>query len=85
MIELVKSNVAFNEENHTYFLGDKQLSGITGMIKRQLFPDKYKEVPQHILERAAERGTRVHHECQFVDTTGFGIPQGILRRTPREG
>lgn len=71
MIELVKSNVVFNEENHTYFLGDKQLSGITGMIKRQLFPDKYKEVPQHILECAAERGTRVHHECQFVDTTGF--------------
>ncbi|MGN1218908.1 MAG: PD-(D/E)XK nuclease family protein [Phocaeicola sp.] len=71
MIELVKSSVVFNEENHTYFLGDKQLSGITGMIKRQLFPDKYKEVPQHILERAAERGTRVHHECQFVDITGF--------------
>lgn len=71
MIELVKSSVVFNEENHTYFLGDKQLSGITGMIKRQLFPDKYKGVPQHILERAAERGTRVHHECQFVDITGF--------------
>lgn len=71
MIELVKSNVVFNEENHTYFLGDKQLSGITGMIKRQLFPDKYKEIPQYILEKAAERGTRVHHECQFVDSTGF--------------
>lgn len=71
MIELVKSNVVFNEENHTYFLGDKQLSGITGMIKRQLFPDKYKEIPQYILEKAAERGTRVHHECQFADQTGF--------------
>lgn len=71
MIELVKSSVVFNEENHTYFLGDKQLSGITGMIKRQLFPDKYKEVPKYILEKAAERGTRVHHECQFVDMTGF--------------
>ena len=71
MIELVESGVVFNEENHTYFLGDKQLSGITGMIKRQLFPDKYKEVPKYILERAADRGTRVHHECQFVDTTGF--------------
>ena len=44
MIELVKSGVVFNEENHTYFLGDKQLSGITGMIKRQLFPDKYKSL-----------------------------------------
>ena len=71
MIELVKSGVVFNEESHTYFLGGRQLSGITGMIRRQLFPNKYKEIPQHILERAAERGTRVHHECQFVDTTGF--------------
>jgi len=71
MIELVKSSVVFNEESHTYFLGEKQLSGITGMIKRQLFPDKYKEVPQYILERAAERGTKVHHECQFADVTGF--------------
>ena len=30
MIKLVKSPVVFNEENHTYFLGDKQLRGITG-------------------------------------------------------
>lgn len=71
MIELVKSGVVFNEENHTYFLGDKQLSGITGMIKRQLFPDKYKDVPQFVLGRAAERGTKVHHDCQFADVTGF--------------
>lgn len=45
MIKLVKSPVVFNEENHTYFLGEKQLRGITGMISRQLFPDKYKGVP----------------------------------------
>lgn len=25
MIKLVKSPVVFNEENHTYFLGEKQL------------------------------------------------------------
>ena len=43
MIELVKSSVVFNEENHTYMLGEKQLQGITGMISRQLFPDKYKD------------------------------------------
>ena len=41
MIELVKSCVVFNEENHTYMLGEKQLQGVTGMIGRQLFPDKY--------------------------------------------
>ncbi len=71
MINLVDSGVVFNEENHTYFLGEKELFGITGMIKRQLFPDKYKEIPQHILAKAAERGTQIHHDCQFADTTGF--------------
>lgn len=71
MIELVKSGVVFNEEDHTYFLGDKQLQGITGMIGRQLFPDKYKEVPEFVLKRAAEKGSRIHAQCQFVDMTGF--------------
>ncbi|MGJ1014958.1 hypothetical protein ACR77X_13675 [Bacteroides salyersiae] len=76
MIELVKSGVVFNEENHTYFLGEKQLKGITGMISRQLFPDKYKAVPEFILKRAAEKGSRIHAQCQFVDTTGF-TPESV--------
>ena len=71
MIELVKSSVVFNEENHTYMLGDKQLQGITGMISRQLFPDKYKDVPDFVLKRAAEKGSLIHAQCQFVDATGL--------------
>lgn len=71
MIELVKSPVVFNEENHTYFLGEKQLQGITGMIGRQLFPGKYKDIPDFILKRAAEKGSRIHAQCEFVDSTGF--------------
>ena len=71
MIELVKSSVVFNEENHTYFLGEKQLQGITGMISRQLFPDKYKDIPDYILKRAADKGHRIHFQCEFVDSTGF--------------
>lgn len=71
MIELVKSGVVFNEENHTYMLGEKQLQGITGMISRQLFPDKYKDVPEFVLKRAAEKGSLIHSHCQFADTTGL--------------
>ena len=67
MIELVKSSVVFNEENHTYMLGEKQLQGITGMISRQLFPDKYKDVPDFVLKRAAEKGSLIHAQCQFAD------------------
>ena len=71
MIELVKSSVVFSEENHTYFLGEKQLKGITGMISRQLFPNKYKDIPEYILKKAAEKGSRIHGQCQFADVTGL--------------
>ncbi len=60
MIELVKSGVAFNEERHTYSLNGKELHGITNMLRRQLFPDEYANVPESTLRRAAERGTAVH-------------------------
>ena len=71
MITLVESPVVFNEENHTYFLGDMQLQGITGMIGRQLFPDKYKDIPDFVLKKAALKGSHIHEQCQFADTTGF--------------
>lgn len=76
MIELVKSSVVFNEEGHTYFLGDKELKGITGMISRQLFPDKYKDIPDFVLKKAAEKGSRIHAQCQFVDSTGLS-PESV--------
>ena len=66
MIELVKSSVVFNEENHTYMLGEKQLQGITGMISRQLFPDKYKDVPDFVLKRAAEKGSLIHARAKYI-------------------
>lgn len=66
-MELIQSNVIFDPELHTYTLDGVQLTGITGMINRQLFPDKYKEVPEYILQRAAERGTNVHTICELID------------------
>lgn len=70
MIELVDSQVAFNQEEHTYSLGRIALKGITGMIKSQLFPDIYKDIPQYILDKAAERGTMVHESIELFDA-GF--------------
>ncbi len=72
MIDLYKSPVLFIEENHSYLYEDKDLSGITGMLARQLFPDKYDEsIPQQVLKAAAERGSAVHALCEFEDAVGF--------------
>lgn len=66
-IVLVDAKVSFNEALHTYHLGEKQLSGITGLIKKHIFPDLYKDIPEFILNRAAERGSKIHKDCYTYD------------------
>ena len=70
-MKLVKSKVVFDPDWHTYTLGEKRLSGITSVISRQLFPDKYHGVPDGVLRRAAEKGTMVHSICELVDDMGI--------------
>ena len=71
-MELVKSNVIFDQQAHTYTTPDGVcLQGITGMIERQLVPDKYSGVPDFVMRRAAERGSFIHEVCELVDDLGI--------------
>lgn len=63
-IQLKQSKVVFYPEDHTYFLKDHELSGITSVLERQLFPDTYAGVEEEILRQAAEYGTAVHQSCE---------------------
>ena len=63
-VQLKDSGVLFDEEQHTYLLGDKYLSGITGMLQRQFFPNEFEGIPQYIVDQAAEYGTSVHQSCE---------------------
>lgn len=71
-IELKDCGVILTED-HEYWMGDKRFFGITGIISRQLFPDKYKAVPEKILKAAAARGTKVHEDLEMYDM--FGIAE----------
>ena len=66
-IELKDSGIIFNEEDHTYLLGDKYLSGITGMLQRQFFPNEFEGIPKDVLNAAAQYGTDVHKSCEDFD------------------
>lgn len=66
-MKLNKSSVVFDSVNHTYTLNGKQLSGITSLLDRQLFKDKYSGIPDAILRKAAERGTYIHQCCELAD------------------
>lgn len=66
-VKLKDSGVLFDEENHTYLLGDKYLSGITGMLQRQMYSNEFEGIPKDVIDAAAQYGTDVHHSCEDFD------------------
>ena len=70
-MKLNKCAVVFDPEKHEYWLGEKQLQGVTGILSRRLFADKYAAVPKHVLENAAKKGSFVHEMCDLVDSLGI--------------
>ena len=67
-IELKDSGVLFNKELHEYWLDGKQLSGITEMLQRQLYPGEFDGVPEAAIDEAARYGTEVHGSIETFDT-----------------
>lgn len=68
--QLANSNVVFNEIDHSYsFLGNR-LSGVTSLLSRTLFRDKYSGISKEVLAKAAEYGHNIHEQIELVDTLG---------------
>lgn len=65
-VELVKNDVVFLEEPHEYWLGDKELHGITSAIKHQLESARkeYDTCPEYMIQRAGEYGKNVHKSIE---------------------
>lgn len=74
MIALREPKVVFDETGHTYTNeAGKQLSGVTALLKRQLFADKYDGISESVLERAAERGNLIHRQVEMYETFGGDV------------
>lgn len=67
-ITLKQSKVVFDEFKHTYRLGRKKLEGITSTLIRRAFPDTYKDIPEAVLAKAAERGGMIHNSFELFCT-----------------
>ena len=70
MIKLIHSPVLFFSETHQYFLGEKELSGITSLISK-IYPKTYEGVPQDVLMRAAQQGSLTHETIELYDEMGI--------------
>lgn len=88
---LAISPVIFLPEEHRYFNPEngRYLSGITSLLSRQLFQDKYDGIPQATLDAAAAKGSAIHEEC--ADLATFGVSgtypetEAFARLLTREG
>ena len=69
-MNLYKSPVVFVEDTHQYFLGDKELKGITSTLIHRAFPDKYKDVDPAVLANAAKKGHELHALIEYHDNFG---------------
>ena len=87
MIEFKQSPVIFDEEAHSYMLGEKRLLGITGLIHSILglgvYPEADPYVKDFLIPKAGSRGTAIHHAIQTYDE--LGIRQTIQSVNTRQG
>jgi hypothetical protein len=68
--ELIKSAVVFDELAHTYNYMGQDLSGVTSLLHRTLFANKYNGISQEVLNKAAEYGHNIHEQIELVDSLG---------------
>ena len=72
---LKTSEVYFDDLTHSYLLDGKLLSGITGVLSKYLFPNKYAGIPESVLNAAAERGSLIHEMISSrINGTGLSMP-----------
>lgn len=75
--ELKQSPVTFDSKEHKYWLGDKELKGITTTLVNRAYPNTYRkpdnyteEQWQEILANAAAKGSVVHETIELHDELG---------------
>lgn len=56
----------FDPSDHSYYLGDRRLIGVSEAIQTAGLKD-FSRIDPTVLERAQQRGTAVHSACQYLD------------------
>ena len=80
-MELVKnSRVFFEPLSHTYLLdGDKELMGVTSLMKKHGLSANYAGISQEVLDAAAKVGTALHEEIENYDNKKVTVLTPLLK------
>ena len=58
--------IEFIEEEHIYLIDGVIVPSVSEIL-HFIFPNKYKDVPEHILESKAEYGTKIHESIEMYE------------------
>lgn len=72
------SPVVFDKDNHTYHYDGVKLSGVTSLLRRQMFESMYDGVPEAVLTRKASKGTEVHEAVENFDNIGINNVESYM-------
>lgn len=65
-VNLINNGVTFKEDEHEYWLGDKQLFGITTAIQHQVAGHEYDGCPEYLIRRSGDYGKSVHKSIEML-------------------
>lgn len=71
MIQLNNSGVLYEDSTHQYFYKGRELTGITGLLHKLVFPNMYSNVSEETLKKAAEKGTVIHEQVELYASLGI--------------
>ena len=71
MIKLNNSGVLYEDSTHQYFYKGRELTGITGLLHKLVFPNMYSNVSEETLKKAAEKGTVIHEQVELFASLGI--------------
>ncbi len=60
-------SVEFIKDTHTYLVDGIVVPSVSKILRKTIFADKYKNIPERILKRAAKYGTEMHEAIEFDD------------------
>lgn len=59
--------IFFSPEAHIYLMDDKELIGVTSLMKKHGLSPDYSDIPDAVLRKAADEGTRLHKIIEDYD------------------
>jgi hypothetical protein len=68
---IVKHRVKFIKDSHEYFVDGKKVMSVTEILDRYAnhldIDNDYANIPQFVLQRAAEKGTKLHKDIELFE------------------